>query len=115
MFYSFLSILRGELMELRHLQTFQAVVRAGSFLQAAEELQYAQSTITLHIQQLEADLGVKLFARQGKRVHLTEAGRSLREQADHLLEYVATLQQNMADLVSGEAGHVRLGAVEPTA
>ena len=102
-------------MELRHLQTFQAVVREGSFLQAAEELQYAQSTITLHIQQLEAELGVKLFARQGKKVQLTEAGRSLRDQADHLLEYVATLQQNMADLVSGEAGHVRLGAVEPTA
>ena len=65
--------------------------------------------------ELEAELGVKLFARQGKKVQLTEAGRSLRDQADHLLEYVAKLQQNMADLVSGEAGHVRLGAVEPTA
>ncbi len=102
-------------MELRHLQTFQAIVRTGSFLQAAEELQYAQSTITLHIQQLEAELGVKLFARQGKKMQLTKAGRSLRDQADHLLGYVATLQQNMADLASGEAGHVRLGAVAPTA
>src|SRR5579862_5042020 len=102
-------------MELRHIYTFQAIVKEGSFLKAAEKLMYAQSTITLHIQQLEAELGVKLFARQGKKVQLTEAGRSLRDQADHLLDYVATLQQNMADLVSGEAGHVRLGAVEPTA
>ncbi len=60
-------------------------------------------------------MGVKLFARQGKKMQLTEAGRSLCNQADYLLNYVATLQQHMADLVGSEAGHVRLGAVEPTA
>ena len=40
-------------MELRHLETFRAVVRLGSFVRAAEALQYAQSTITLQMQQLE--------------------------------------------------------------
>ncbi len=102
-------------MELRHLYTFQMIVKEGSFLQAAEKLQYAQSTITLHIQQLEAELGVKLFARQGKKVQLTEAGRALRDQADHLLQRAQALQQAMVDVVAGEAGHLRLGAIEPTA
>jgi DNA-binding transcriptional LysR family regulator len=102
-------------MELRHIYTFQAIVKEGSFLKAAEKLMYAQSTITLHIQQLEAELGVKLFIRQGKKVQLTEAGRSLQEQADSLVARAMALQQTMFDLVAGEAGHVRIGAIEPTA
>jgi DNA-binding transcriptional LysR family regulator len=102
-------------MELRHLYTFQMIVKEGSFLRAAEKLQYAQSTITLHIQQLEAELGVKLFARQGKKVQLTEAGRAMRDQADNLLQRAMALQQAMVDVVAGEAGHLRMGAIEPTA
>lgn len=102
-------------MELRHIYTFQAIVKEGSFLKAAEKLMYAQSTITLHIQQLEAELGVKLFLRQGKKVQLTEAGRSLQEQADSLVARAMALQQTMFDLVAGEAGHVRIGVIEPTA
>jgi LysR family transcriptional regulator, regulator of the ytmI operon len=102
-------------MELRHLLTFQAVVKAGSFLQAAEELQYAQSTITLHIQQLEAELGVKIFERRGKQVHLSIAGRALYEQVEQLLQRATALQQTMTDIVAGEAGHVRFGAIEPIA
>ncbi len=102
-------------MELRHIYTFQAIVKEGSFLKAAEKLMYAQSTITLHIQQLEAELGVKLFMRQGKKVQLTEAGRSLQEQADSLVARAMALQQTMFDLVAGEAGHVRMGVIEPTA
>ena len=102
-------------MELRHISTFQAIVKEGSFLKAAEKLMYAQSTITLHIQQLEAELGVKLFLRQGKKVQLTEAGRSLQEQADSLVTRAMSLQQTMFNLVAGEAGHVRIGVIEPTA
>ena len=102
-------------MELRHIYTFQAIVKEGSFLKAAEKLMYAQSTITLHVQQLEAELGVKLFLRQGKKVQLTEAGRSLQEQADSLVARAMALQQTMFDLVAGEAGHVRIGVIEPTA
>lgn len=102
-------------MEFRHLQTFQAIVQEGSFLKAAEKLQYAQSTITMHIQQLEAELGVKLFSRRGKRTELTIAGRTLRDHTDQLLYHAASLQQTMTDLVAGEAGHLRLGSIEPVA
>jgi DNA-binding transcriptional LysR family regulator len=102
-------------MELRQLQTFQAVVRGGSFLRAAADLGYAQSTVTLHVQQLETSLGVLLFARQGKRVRLTEAGRALTEHADDLLGRVDALRRSMADFAAGDAGHVRAGAIEPAA
>ncbi len=102
-------------MEFRHLQTFQSIAQEGSFLKAAEKLQYAQSTITLHIQQLEAELGVKLFSRRGKRTELTVAGRTLIEQTDQLLYRAANLQQTMTDLVAGEAGHLRIASIEPVA
>jgi LysR family transcriptional regulator, regulator of the ytmI operon len=102
-------------MEFRHLQTFQAIAQEGSFLKASEKLQYAQSTITLHMQQLEAELGVKLFSRRGKRTELTIAGRTLRDRADLLLHQAASLQQAMIDLVAGEAGHLRIGSIEPVA
>ncbi len=102
-------------MEFRHLQTFQAIAQEGSFLKAAQKLQYAQSTITLHIQQLEAELGVKLFARRGKKTELTVAGRTLRDHADQLLHRADTLEQVMVDLVAGEAGHLRIGSIEPVA
>jgi DNA-binding transcriptional LysR family regulator len=102
-------------MDLRQLQTFQAVVEHGSFLRAAEALQYAQSTITLHIQQLEAELGVPLFARLGKKTQLTEAGRLLCSEAAQILGRVEALRQTMRELAGGEAGYVRLGAIEPAA
>jgi LysR family transcriptional regulator, regulator of the ytmI operon len=102
-------------MEFRHLQTFQAIVQEGSFLRAADKLQYAQSTITLHIQQMEAELGVKLFSRRGQRTELTIAGRTLRDQVDQLLLRAANLQRTMVDLVAGKAGHLRVGSIEPVA
>src|SRR4051812_8762312 len=102
-------------MDLRHLVTFQSVVKHDSFVRAADELQYAQSTVTLHIQQLESELGVKLFARRGKKVRLNEAGRAFMEQAEQILAQVGTLKQSMLDLGQGEAGYVRVGAIEPAA
>ena len=102
-------------MELRHLQTFHAACRHGSFVKAAEALQYAQSTITLQVQQLEQDLGVKLFDRQGRRLRLTEAGRLLRDRTERLLEGVSNLKETMAALATGDAGYVRFGAIEPAA
>jgi len=102
-------------MEFKHLQTFQAVAAEGSFLKASEKLQYAQSTITLHIQKLEEELGVQLFSRQNRRTELTVAGRTLQSHADHLLYRAEQLQQAMAGLVTGEEGHLRIGSVEPVA
>jgi DNA-binding transcriptional LysR family regulator len=102
-------------MELRHLETFDAACRHGSFVKAAAQLQYAQSTITLQVQQLEQDLGVKLFERDGRRLRLTEAGRLLRDRAERLLEGVTSLKETMAAIATGDAGYVRFGAIEPAA
>ena len=64
-------------MEIRNLETFIAVVEYGSFSRAAEILGYTQSTVTVHIKQLEDELGVLLFDRIGKKVLLTNEGKQL--------------------------------------
>lgn len=102
-------------MELRYLSTFQTVVREGSFTQAADKLHYAPSTITLHIQHLETELGFKLFVRQGKQIQLSTAGQALYEQADALLQHVRTLEQTLKEIVAGETGSLRIGVIEPAA
>ncbi|MBR8644752.1 LysR family transcriptional regulator [[Brevibacterium] frigoritolerans] len=48
-------------MDLHSLKIFQSVAKMGSISQAARELQYAQSNITMKIQQLESELQTTLF------------------------------------------------------
>jgi len=101
-------------MDIKTLKTFQTIIKYGSFNRAAEEMNYAQSTVTMQIQKLEADLGVQLIER-GKPFRLTEAGRLFHEQSLQILKSMERLQTDLTDLQSGEAGHVRLGVTEPTA
>ena len=61
-------------MELRILNTFLKVAQLQSFSKAADSLGYSQSAITVQVQQLENELGVRLFDRIGKKVSLTSAG-----------------------------------------
>lgn len=62
-------------MELRHLITLKTIVEKGGFKKAAEHLGYAQSSITTHIKELEAELGKPIFDRLGKKVMLTHFGQ----------------------------------------
>ncbi|HEX2915939.1 MAG TPA: LysR family transcriptional regulator [Chloroflexia bacterium] len=102
-------------MDLRHLQTFNTIVEEGSFVRAAEQLQYAQSTISLQIQQLEEELGLELFDRQRRKIQLTPAGHLLLAHAQRILQQLTHLQQDLSDLAEGETGTIRVGMVEPVA
>ncbi|WP_025716526.1 LysR family transcriptional regulator [Paenibacillus sp. 1-18] len=101
-------------MDIKMLKTFQMIVKYSSFVRAAEEMNYAQSTVTMQMQKLEADMGVQLMER-GKKIKLTEAGRLLYEQSLHIVQDMEQLQKNMEELQTGTAGHIRIGVTEPTA
>lgn len=58
-----------------HLYYFWSVAREGGIVRAAEELMVSQPTISVQIKELEAALGHKLFARVGRGLELTDAGR----------------------------------------
>ena len=72
-------------MELKNLRTLQAVADQGSYQKAADCLGYTQSTVTVHIQQLEEELGIPLFERVGRGMALTQMGRQALIQARELL------------------------------
>ena len=102
-------------MDRRHLLTFQSVLREGSFLGAARALGLAQPTVTLHVQELEAEFGMELFDRSGRRRPLTAAGELFAERALPLLDAQAALAETMAELRDGKSGHLKIGAIEPAA
>jgi DNA-binding transcriptional LysR family regulator len=64
-------------MDLRQLSTFRVVAEKLNFTRAAEQLHLAQSSVSAQIRSLERELGVMLFDRIGKQVHLTDAGKKL--------------------------------------
>ena len=80
-------------MELKNLRTLQAVADQGSYQKAADCLGYTQSTVTVHIQQLEEELGVPLFQRVGRRMTLTQAGEQALAQTRELLLAAERLSQ----------------------
>lgn len=100
--------------DLRLLESFCAVMEAGSVQRAALELGYAQPTITLRIQQLEEQSALQLFERKGKRLVATDAARMLFDRAKHLLDQVRALEQDLTDAARGEAPVIRFGACEPS-
>ncbi len=98
-------------MELRNLSTFLTVAKTLSFTRAAEELNYAQSSLSAQIQALERELGSPLFERLGKRITLTESGRRLVGYAERLVNLEREALNSVPD--AGEpAGVLAIGACE---
>ena len=62
---------------LSSVRAFESAARLGSFKRAAEELSVTPGAVSQHIKALEADIGVPLFERKTRAVHLTHAGASL--------------------------------------
>ena len=60
---------------LNALKAFEAAARRESFTRAAEELCVTQGAVSQQVKALEAELGLKLFVREPRRLVITEAGR----------------------------------------
>jgi DNA-binding transcriptional LysR family regulator len=96
-------------LSLDHLQTFSDVARLGSFSAAARRLNLTQPAVSLHIKQLEARLGVRLFERIGRRAHPTAAGRDLLDHVQRVDAAVAGALEAVAGHRDGGIGRLRLG------
>jgi DNA-binding transcriptional LysR family regulator len=100
-------------MDLGDLQIFRAVVNAGGVTRAAEKLNRVQSNVTTRVRQLEADLAVDLFIREGKKLRLSPAGALLLGYADKLLDLAQEAREAMHD--ARPRGVLHLGTMESTA
>jgi DNA-binding transcriptional LysR family regulator len=99
-------------MTLQQLAYFLAAAEHGSFSAAASAMHMAQPSMSEQIRRLEAELGVQLFARGGRRLALTEAGMLLRPQAERTLaaaeEAVASVRE-VRTLTGGTASFGTFG------
>lgn len=99
-------------LELRHLRAFVAVAETEHVTRAAQRLHIAQPALSRQIQQLEAIVGAPLFARLGRGIRLTAAGRAFLEDARAVLASVATAAARVREVAHGRAGVLRVGFVE---
>jgi DNA-binding transcriptional LysR family regulator len=97
-------------MTIRQLEVFLAVGQAKSFSRAAERIHLSQPTLSEHIRELEAELGVRLFARHPKSVSLTEAGRIFADYATRVVATLAAGRQALAELDGLQRGSLVVGA-----
>lgn len=95
-----------------HLYYFWTVARAGSIARAGEELRLAQPTISNQLKTLEASLGVKLLERQGRRLVLTDVGRTVLRYADDIFRTGRELQRAVKGLPTGQRVRLVAGIVD---
>ncbi len=96
-------------MTLQQLTYFLAAAEHGSFSAAAESLHMAQPSLSEQVRRLEAELGVPLFARTGRRRELTEAGRLLQPQAERTLDAARLAQESVREVRDVTGGTVAFG------
>lgn len=97
-------------MNLRHLRTFVEIVECGGIHRAAARLHLSQPAASRQIHGLEAELGVSLFDRIGRRVRLTSEGEDLLRRGRRLLAEAESFTQRATALKKGETGILRVGA-----
>ena len=98
-------------MTITQLETFLKIADRGSFSSAANELGYAQSTVTMQIKQLEEELGSDLFNRLGKTISLTPAGERLIVYGKKLVQLEREIYLEVPDSAE-PSGIMKLGVSE---
>ena len=98
-------------MDIQNIKTFMCVAKLENYSKAAEELNYAQSTVTMQLQNLEKELGFQLFERIGRKNHLTLAGKEFLVYAEELLSLTEKIGFIWKDIKTLK-GIIRIGILE---
>jgi DNA-binding transcriptional LysR family regulator len=99
-------------MELRVLNYFLTVAREGGLTGASEVLHVTQPTMSRQIQELEEELGQRLFIRTTRSMVLTPEGMLLRKRAEEILEMAEKTKAEFSAMGSAVAGDVFIGSGE---
>ena len=93
-------------MDLRHLRYFIAVAEEENIGRAANRLHISQPPLTRQIQQLEDELGVRLFRRTPKGMELTQAGELFLEEARNIRAVVEQATERTQRAGQGKLGRI---------
>lgn len=97
-------------MDLRYLRTFVTVADLGTVSKAAERLHIAQPALSRQINNLEQELGLKLFDRVGRRLLLSNEGHQLLNDSRGILNYARALGERAQTLKRGDTGVLKVAA-----
>lgn len=95
-------------MDLLQLKYFKTVAKFENVTKAANELYIAQPALSKTISHLEKELGVNLFDRRGKYIHLNEYGKAFLEKVNIALDVLEDGRREIKDLQGKELGDIRL-------
>lgn len=96
-------------MELEQLRYFQLVADVGTFSLAAIKLGISQPAISRQVQNLENELGIRLFYRHGRGVKLTEAGQRLYDTVTPLVAQIHEAIEHLKEGSNEPTGEITLG------
>jgi LysR family transcriptional activator of nhaA len=100
-------------MNFKHLHYFWRVAKAGGVTRASEELHLTPQTISGQIGLLEEDLGAPLFAKRGRNLELTEAGRLALGYAQDIFTLGAELEESLRNYpTGGRPAEFRVGVAD---
>lgn len=101
--------MRSPRLQLQHLRAFIAVAEEENFRRAGSRLNTSQSVISRTIQNLENELGTKLFDRDNRSVNISAAGRLLLPYARRVMDSVKEATNKARGAASGELGQLVIG------
>ncbi len=96
-------------MELRQIQYFMEVAKREHVTEAALELHVAQSAVSRQIFNLEKELGVDLFIREGRNVKLTRIGQMFLEHMEQAMKVIEGAQREIEEYLDPLKGTIRIG------
>ncbi|SDM70082.1 LysR family transcriptional regulator, transcription activator of glutamate synthase operon [Fictibacillus solisalsi] len=96
-------------MELRQLQYFIEVAEREHVSEAAQHLHVAQSAVSRQIANLEAELNVELFEREGRNVKLTPVGKLFLTHAATALKAIDYAKKQIDEYLDPERGTIKIG------
>lgn len=102
-------------MNLNQLYYFRTLAKVLNFRRASEMLHIAQPTLSVAMFNLEDELGVSLFVREGRHIELTKCGMEFQTELDHILGALDDLTVHMKRLSTRAQGHVDIGYIAPMA
>ncbi len=97
-------------MDVRRLRYFCELARVGNYTQAASRLKIAQPALSMAMQKLEEEVGLKLINRAERQMTLTSDGQVLLRHAERILETIRQAERELEELKGVETGVVQFGA-----
>jgi LysR family transcriptional regulator for metE and metH len=94
--------------ELQHLRLVKHIVDEGSMSNATQKMFLTQSTLSHMLREMENNIGMQVFSRRSKKLHLTAAGAAILRHGEKILSEFAALEQTLAGIKAEKKQRIRI-------